>query len=67
MALFDDKEKKAIKTGIAHCNACGQLLSALRQMGAPNETLEQQNSVNQKILETALKLDADHDTKSKGA
>lgn len=66
MALFDDKERKAVKTGIGHCTKCSQILDVLRTIGAPNEQLEEQNGTNQKILEKALEIDEQHSRQSKG-
>ena len=60
MALFDDKQRQQLKKGVQHCNACGQYLAALRTMGTPNEPMEVQNEANQKIIETALRLDEEH-------
>ena len=55
--LFDKKQKQALQRGLAHCQTCEQLTSALRQMGVPNEVLEEQNKFNKGVLEKALELD----------
>lgn len=65
MGIFDDKQRREAKKGLSHCGACSQYLDVLRQIGTPNEVMEQQNEANTRILAKSIELDEKHSQQPK--
>lgn len=60
------KQRAGMPEGYARCLACGEKVQRLRQMGVPNEALEERQQAVQKMYEQAKEVIDQFDAERKG-